>query len=76
MWNGELKKMDLHKEHVDHEGSNKLDNCVPSCQSCNSSKHVYSLEEWYTKDNQNFDEDRLSKIHNWLFEDYRLHIKK
>ncbi|MBG9689555.1 hypothetical protein ABD91_00645 [Lysinibacillus sphaericus] len=77
MWLGEPKKIDLHKEHVDHQGSNKLDNCVPSCQSCNSSKWEYSLEEWYKEDNTmtKFSHERLKKIQKWLKEDYKIHIK-
>jgi len=71
---GELKKTDLHKEHVDHKGSNKLDNCVPSCQMCNSSKWAFTLEEWYNEDNPKFNYDRLSKIHSWLNGDYKLYI--
>src|SRR5690606_38357784 len=37
-YKGEYKLTDLHKEHVDHEGSNDISNCVPSCKSCNSKK--------------------------------------
>lgn len=67
---GEMKQFDLHKEHVDHNGSNDLSNCVPSCQSCNSSKWTYSLLEWYTPEKEFYNEDRLSKIHNWLSVDF------
>ena len=70
MRNSELKQTDLHKEHVDHEGSNDLSNCVPSCHSCNSSKYYYSLENWYVSTKDFFSEERLSKIHKWLTEDY------
>lgn len=66
----------LHKEHVDHEGSNGLGNCVPACKKCNSSKRTKSLKDWYTEDNENFSKDRLRKINNWLNNDYKLHIKK
>jgi hypothetical protein len=69
---GEEKKTDFHKEHVDHNGSNKIDNCVPACQMCNSSKWAFSLDEWYTQDNPNFTKERLDKIHKWLDEDYKL----
>ncbi len=74
-WYGKLKKIDFHKEHVDHEGLNDLSNCVPSCQSCNTSKWVYSLEEWYNRDNPKFTQERLDKIHKWLDEDYLKYIK-
>lgn len=70
----ELYNQQLHKEHVDHEGSNKIDNCVPSCRSCNSSKHTDSLEDWYKEDNHNFTLDRLNKINNWLNGDCKLLI--
>lgn len=56
----------LHKEHVDHEGSNDITNCVPSCKGCNSSKWKYSFEEWYIEKNEVFSEERLNKINKWL----------
>lgn len=73
---GKPKKTDLHKEHVDDKGSNKLDNCIPSCQSCNSSKWAFKLEEWYNLENPIFTDDRLNKIHKWLEEDYILYLDK
>lgn len=75
LWGDELKKIDLHKEHVDDTGANDLSNCVPACQSCNSKKWIHSFELWYTKDNNIFSEDRLSKIISWLKEDYKKYIK-
>ncbi|MFC8686043.1 HNH endonuclease signature motif containing protein [Brevibacillus porteri] len=54
----EKHQQQLHKEHVDHEGANDLSNCVPACKNCNSSKHTYSLEEWYNPDNRNYSQDR------------------
>lgn len=74
----EHKKMynqQLHKEHVDHEGSNKLDNCVPSCKNCNSSKNVKELNEWYNEDNENFTYERINKIYKWLIEDHKTYIE-
>lgn len=61
----------LHKEHVDHNGSNKIDNCVPACKSCNSKKWEFTLEEWYSEDNENFTYERLDKIKKWINEDYK-----
>lgn len=61
----EIFKTQLHKEHVDHEGSNDLDNCIPSCKSCNSQKWKFSLEEWYTIQDF-FSFDRFNKIKEWL----------
>jgi NAD-dependent DNA ligase len=60
---------DFHKEHVEHNGNNDITNCVPSCKSCNSSKHVSDLEEWYTPDNSIYCEQRLIKIKHWLSQD-------
>ncbi len=74
-WNDEYRKQDLHKEHVDHNGSNDLSNCVPSCQSCNSSKWEFSLDEWYNEDNPKFEQERLERIHKWLKEDYLRYIE-
>jgi hypothetical protein len=73
-FNGKLQLGDFHKEHVDHEGANNLSNCVPSCRTCNSSKHLISLDEWYNPDNDNFSEERLNKILNWLTTDYLKYI--
>lgn len=70
----EIHNQDLHREHVDHEGSNKLDNCIPSCKNCNSAKYIYSLEDWYTEKNPNFTEERLSLIHQWLDNDHKKYI--
>lgn len=55
----------LHKEHVEHDGSNDIDNCVPSCKSCNSSKFTHTMEIWY-KTQPYFDEKRLAQIWLWI----------
>lgn len=69
-------KSDFHKEHVDHEGSNDLSNCIPSCITCNSSKRQMKLEEWYNPSKIFFSADRLTKIHKWLESDHKLYIRK
>jgi hypothetical protein len=66
----ELRRQDLHKEHVDPNGSVYLDNCIPSCWRCNSGKLERTLQEWYTEDNPSFLQERLDLIHNWLQNDY------
>ncbi|MFS0643778.1 HNH endonuclease [Siminovitchia sp. 179-K 8D1 HS] len=73
---GAPKKTDLHKEHVDHDGSNKIDNCVPSCQTCNSKKWAFTLDEWYTEENEHYSEERLNKILRWTEKDHKLAIVK
>jgi hypothetical protein len=65
---------DLHKEHVDDEGSIYLDNCIPSCQSCNSSKRKQKLFKWYNIKNPKFEQIRLDKILQWLSYDYKKYI--
>lgn len=72
---GEMRWTDFHKEHVDHEGSNDLSNCVPSCKLCNSSKHNNKLEDWYNIDNPKFSQEKLNKIQKWITEDYKQYIK-
>jgi HNH endonuclease len=69
LYAGELKWTDFHKEHVDHKGSNGIENCVPSCKSCNSSKHTYKVTDWYNDKNSNFTLERSIKISNWLKND-------
>lgn len=59
----------LHKEHVIHDGSNDLDNCVPSCKICNSHKWKYDFKEWYTNWDS-YSEERYEKILKWINEDY------
>jgi hypothetical protein len=66
-----IYKQDLHREHVIHTGSNKLDNCVPSCKICNSSKKDRMFSEWYNENNYVFEQERLNKILDWLEEDHR-----
>lgn len=73
-YKGEVKLGDFHKEHVIDDGANDLSNCVPSCKTCNSSKHLSSLDEWYNPDNDNFSEERLNKVLIWLSTDYFKYI--
>ena len=42
-------------------GRNIIDNIVPACLSCNSSKNASDVIEWYTRQNF-FSKDRLIKI--------------
>lgn len=68
---GKLINMDLHKEHVIHNGKDDLSNCVPSCQECNSEKFTFTLEEWYNSNNPKYSENHYNKILKWLDEDYK-----
>jgi hypothetical protein len=67
-----LIKSDLHKEHVDHNGSNNLSNCVPSCLHCNSSKWIHDVDVWYLKQ-PFYQEERFLKINKWLEDDHKRH---
>lgn len=60
-----LHKQKLHKEHVNHNGSNGIENCVPACRPCNSSKSDRDFEEWY-REREYFTEERYNKIIDWL----------
>jgi 5-methylcytosine-specific restriction endonuclease McrA len=63
----EKYKNTLHKDHFDNEGSNKIDNCVPACRSCNSSKGNKTFEEWYIEQDRIFySDERKIKIYKWL----------
>lgn len=57
---------DLHKEHSDPKGSNGIDNCVPSCRSCNSSKRDKHFLIWYNEKNNRYSIERMRKILQWL----------
>ncbi|MDY8021161.1 HNH endonuclease [Paenibacillus polymyxa] len=61
---------DLHKEHVDDKGANNLSNCIPSCQSCNSSKKQNEVISWY-KGKSFYNAERMKKIQKWLLEDHK-----
>lgn len=56
----------LHREHVDHEGSNDISNCIPACKMCNSTKNTKDFQEWYNENNHIYSKDRYSKIVEWL----------
>ena len=73
-FNGKIQLGDFHKEHFDHNGSNELDNCVPSCKECNSSKGDKEFEYWY-KIHPKFTYERLNKISKWLDKDYKKYIE-
>jgi hypothetical protein len=74
-YRGVTKRGNFHKEHVDFEGANDLSNCVPSCKYCNSEKNTLRFDDWYNKDNVKFTQERFDKIHKWINEDYKIHIK-
>lgn len=71
---GEIRLGDFHKEHVNCNGSDGLENCIPACKKCNTSKHTENMEEWY-KRQEFFNEDKLNKIHKWLNDDYKQYIQ-
>lgn len=59
----------LHREHVNHSGSNYIENCVPACTTCNTSKHDIEFNEWYNENNESFSKRRLNKIIRWMTND-------
>lgn len=68
------KEKDFVKEHYVNLGSNRLDNCVPACNSCNLSKSSKEFEEWYTKEKPFFTSERYWKIYKWINHDYKKYI--
>lgn len=75
-YRGKLINGDFAREHVNHNGSNDLSNCVPSCKNCNSQKWEYYFEDWYSEGNTIYSEERKNKIIKWLEDDYKLFIEK
>lgn len=73
---GITKNGDFHKDHVIDDGRNDLKNCIPSCKSCNCSKHETSLNNWYNKENPVFNQERYHKIYLWLRYDHKKFIKQ
>jgi len=69
---GEYKFMDLHKEHVDDNGTNDISNCIPSCHACNSRKWSFDFYEWYSEGNENYSKERIEKILKWIKGDYKI----
>lgn len=59
----------FHKEHVIHDGTNYIDNCIPSCTRCNTSKHDSEFNDWYNEENDIFSKRRLNKIIKWMTKD-------
>lgn len=74
IFRGKLVWSDFHREHVDHKGENDLSNCIPACKSCNCSKHTHGLEDWYNESNENYKEERLHKINQWINKDFKKFI--
>lgn len=70
-----VKLGDFHKEHVDDNGSIYLNNCVPSCKGCNSSKHEFKFDDWYLQQNF-YSKERYDKIIKWTIEDYKLYFNE
>lgn len=69
-YRGKVILGDFHKDHVDDEGANDLSNCIPACKSCNSSKGIQSMEEWF-RSKDFFKEEYLIKIYKWLHDDFK-----
>jgi hypothetical protein len=76
VFRGKLIHSDFHREHVYHDGANDLSNCVPSCKTCNTSKHAIDFEFWYRKRSENYTEERYNKIIKWLQEDHKQYIQQ
>jgi len=66
------KNGDFHKEHVNCEGEGSLSKCVPSCKTCNTSKHKDIMEEWYAK-KEFYSKEKLDKIYQWMDRDYKIY---
>lgn len=74
---GKLIQMDFHKEHVDDNGANDLRNCAPSCQTCNSTKHLKTMDELFESGLiENFTKDKYNIIIRWIIEDYKQYIEE
>jgi hypothetical protein len=58
--------MQFAKEHVIHQGRNDIKNCVPSCKSCNSEKHIFTLNNWYNPTNVKYTYERYKTICDWF----------
>lgn len=56
---------------MDDKGANDLSNCVPACNSCNSQKWTFTLDQWYTTINPDFTLERLKKIKQWIDVDHK-----
>lgn len=52
----------LHREHARRNAGDGIDNCIPSCKSCNSEKHDSDLDDWYNSNNKKYTEARYKKI--------------
>lgn len=56
----------LHRDHAINKGSNGIDNCVLACLGCNVAKYNRDWDEWYSPDNDKYDDDRFQMIVDWF----------
>lgn len=62
------KKVKLTKDHfipLNKGGTFSIDNIIPCCQKCNSSKKDLDFKNWY-KSNEFYDENRELKVYKYL----------
>lgn len=72
--NNKLILMDLHKDHLYHDGKNDLSNCIPLCNNCNIKKWKKTINQFYNKNNPNYNYERYYKIYLWIRFDYKKYI--
>lgn len=65
-WKGQYILGDFHKDHFDHEGNNGLENCIPACKRCNTSKHNIKFEQWYSHLNDDYAKERFERVKRWI----------
>lgn len=54
----------LHKEHFNHDGSNDITNCIPSCKVCNSSKGTLDPIDFFERAKIN--SEKIDLIFKWF----------
>jgi hypothetical protein len=74
LYRGKTILGDLHKDHVIDDGRNDIKNSLPACESCNSSKHRKTLNEFYNPNNPNYTKERYLRIVEWLKGGYKPYI--
>lgn len=65
-YRGKFVCFDFSKEHIDDEGGDGIENCIPSCHNCNSKKWKFKLNDWYNDKNPVYNLKRYEKILSWI----------
>jgi hypothetical protein len=56
----------LFRDHFENKSMGTINNLIPSCISCNSSKGKKNFYNWFTVNNPIYNDERFDKIIQWI----------